>query len=850
MQQARKGDLKKAEAIYQEILQLEPNDFDALNLLASLHLQEKKYKEAVEYFGRALKINSSQPSLLNNYGLALYELQKYEDAIGSYDKAIKLNPCFIEAHYNRGHLLQKLANFEHALLSYGRVIELKPDFAEAYFFHGNVLLQLQRYGDAIQSYNKAIALKPEYPMAFNNRGLACYDMKMYDEALVNFDKTIELTPDNAETYSNKGLTLYALKRYEDAIDSYGSVISLNSCDAEGYSNIGLGLYAMERYDEAVQYYDKAIELKPDKAEMHSNRGLALFEMKRYKDAIQSYDKAIKIKPDCHFWFGELLAIAMSICNWSSFEKQRVQLVEKITNHNKAVIPFSVLSIIDSLELQQMAVSIYVKDKYPADNELHENVKHAENDKIRIGYYSSDFHNHALTHLMAELFELHDRSRFEFIAFSFGPDKSEDIMRKRVSSAFDKFLTVQSKSDKEIALLSRDLGIDIAVDLNGLTKNCRTGIFALRAAPIQVNYMGYPGTMGTEYIDYIIVDPMLIPEPSQRFYTEKIVYLPNSYQVNDSKRQIADTTFTREESGLPKTGFVFCCFNNNHKITPNTFESWMRILSNVEGSVLWLLEDNPEAVCNLRYEAAKRGVKAERLIFAKRVPPPEHLARHCLADLFLDTLPYNAHTTASDALWAGVPVLTCIGESFASRVAASLLNAIHLPELITTSYGDYEALAVELARNPEKLHDIKNRLAKNRLTTPLFDTKLFTHHIEAAYIEMYERYQADLPPEHLYIKNNCENMEKKIPTLKFEDVNTNNVQQGKNIMSEEQQISIDNVNYPLSSLTDSAKALLSNLQFTENEIARLNTLLAVTKTARATYAQALKAELQKTGTTQA
>jgi predicted O-linked N-acetylglucosamine transferase (SPINDLY family) len=297
-----------------------------------------------------------------------------------------------------------------------------------------------------------------------------------------------------------------------------------------------------------------------------------------------------------------------------------------------------------------------------------------------------------------------------------------------------------------------LEIDIAVDLKGFTKESRTDIFSFRAAPIQVNYLGYPGTMGAGYMDYIIADPTLIPEQSQQFYTEKIVYLPDSYQVNDAKRQIADKVFTRQELGLPTAGFVFCCFNNNYKITPGTFDCWMRILKRVEGSVLWLFDDNPMVSVNLRREAVRRGIDADRLVFAGRKSLPEHLARHRSADLFLDTLPYNAHTTASDALWSGLPVLTLIGESFAGRVAASLLNAVDLPELITSTEEEYEALAIELAVNPGKLDEIRLKLDRTRLAAPLFDIDLYTRHIESAYQEMYNRYHLDLLPDHIYVKS--------------------------------------------------------------------------------------------------
>jgi predicted O-linked N-acetylglucosamine transferase (SPINDLY family) len=376
------------------------------------------------------------------------------------------------------------------------------------------------------------------------------------------------------------------------------------------------------------------------------------------------------------------------------------------------------------------------------------VKRPASQKIRIGYFSADFRNHAVSLLTAELYELHDKNKFEIIAFSFGVD-DKGPMRLRLSQAFNQFIDVCDMSDLEIAKLARDLQIDIAVDLGGHTQDSRTGIFSNRAAPIQISYIGYLGTMGAEYYDYLLADETIIPDELQKFYAEKIVYLP-SYQVNDRKRLISDRQFTRQELGLPEHGFVFCCLNNNYKILPATFDGWMRILKIVVGSALWLLEDNEWSRENLKKEAEKQGIAADRLVFAERLPLPEHLARHRQADLFLDTFPCNAGATASDALWTGLPILTRMGRSFASRVAASLLNAIGLPELITNTQEEYEALAIELALNQNKLAEIKLKLANNRLTTPLFDTPLFTKNLETAYIKMMGRYQDDLQPDHISI----------------------------------------------------------------------------------------------------
>jgi predicted O-linked N-acetylglucosamine transferase (SPINDLY family) len=397
---------------------------------------------------------------------------------------------------------------------------------------------------------------------------------------------------------------------------------------------------------------------------------------------------------------------------------------------------------------QYSVSIaFSLFKHPPSNQVIGTLVNRNQNKIRIGYFSPDFKDHPVAALTVELFELHNRDQFEIIAFSFC-GFSDSVLGLRLQEAFDQFIDVSSMSDIEIAQLSANLGIDIAVDLCGHTAQSRTGIFAHRAAPIQVNYLGYPGTMGAPYFDYIIADKTLIPRESFNFYSEKIVYLPHTYQVNDRSRTISDRRFTKQELGLPETGFIFCCFNNNFKILPEMFNSWMRILLSVEKSTLWLFEDNPWAADNLKKEAAKRGVAPERLIFAQKLPRAEHLARHLYADLFLDTYPYNAHTTASDALWVGLPVLTLMGDSFASRVAASLLNAVNLPELITTNQADYESLAINLATHPQKLNALKQKLISDRLTSPLFNTALFTENIEKVYLQMHKRYQSKFKPDHM------------------------------------------------------------------------------------------------------
>ena len=548
---------------------------------------------------------------------------------------------------------------------------------------------------------------------------------------------------------NLGCLYMMQANYESACRNFYEALSISPNDIAVVVNYASALHELKRFEDAISYFNIALNLESNYFQAWCNKGNSLRALKRYDEAIIHYEKALSLNPDIEWVNGFLLHTKMNICDWTALSESSENISKKVFSNIKVALPFQLLALKDDALLNKKASEIFSQDKYPFNPILGSILRFPESQKIRIGYFSADFHNHATGYLMAELFELHDKSQVELFGFSFGPIVNDE-MRQRLLKSFDQFFEVGRKSDVEVAKLSRDLNIDIAIDLKGFTQDSRTGIFSHRAAPIQVNYLGYPSTMGTDYIDYIIADETLIPLKSQSCYSEKVVYLPNSYQVNDRKRLISEKQFTKQDLGLPENSFVFCCFNNNFKILPTTFASWMRILKAVEGSVLWLLQDNSLAVSNLKKEAQKQGVDAQRLIFADRVTLPEHLARHRQADLFLDTLPCNAHTTASDALWVGLPVLTLIGSSFAGRVAASLLSAIGLPELITYTQEEYEALAIELALHPKKLADIQLKLAKNRLTAPLFDTPLFTKNLEAAYLRMYQQYQADLLPEHIFI----------------------------------------------------------------------------------------------------
>jgi len=469
-------------------------------------------------------------------------------------------------------------------------------------------------------------------------------------------------------------------------------------------------------------------------------------LKEDYEAIENYKITLNIEENYPFAAGMLLSCKMRICDWSDYQKNIANLKNKIESHHKVSQPMPILGLIDSPKLQKQIAIQWCEKKYPKKNNSL-NIKN-NNEKIVLGYFSSDFRNHPVSLLMAEMFQLHDKNKFKTVAFYYGP-KTNDEVYLRVGNSFDKFINVSELHDEEVANLSRELRIDIAIDLNGHTARSKTGVFSYRAAPIQLSYIGYLGTMGADYYDYLVADRSIIPVELQHHYSEKIVYLP-SYQVNDSKQKIPISNISRQELNLPSDGFVYCCFNASYKITPSTFDGWMRILSLVPNSILLLYASNQSVEKNLKNEAEKRAVNPSRLIFGKKLEREAYLARYRSADLFLDTMPYNAGATASDALWAGLPVLTCMGESFASRVAGSLLNAIGLPELITKTQSDYEALAIELGNNPSKLNVIKEKLENNRWTTPLFDTPRFTKKIEEAYIKIYDRYHADLPPDHIYI----------------------------------------------------------------------------------------------------
>ena len=773
------GRLAQAEACYRRVLATNPDHADALHLLGVVAHQAGRHDLAVELVSQAIKQNGQNAAYFCSLGVALNNRGKLDEAVAAYRQAIRIKPDLAEAHSNLGNALDgqgkldeavaayrqairikpdlaeahcNLGNALHrqdkpteALASYDRALTLRPDYADALNNRGNVLQDLKRLDQALASYDRALTLRPDHAEALNNRGNALGQLNRLDEALASYDRALTLRPDHAEVLNNRGNALFGLKRYDEALASYDRALTLRPDHAEALNNRGNALRQLNRLDEALASYDRALTLRPDHAEALNNRGNALRQLNRLDEALASYDRLLDIKADHAHAFSGAADCVMRLCDWDRRTRFAADICAHVSGKKSIVSPFVLLGYSGDPALQAQCARNHIENMISSSPPPLWSGQTWRHDKLRVAYLSPDFRSHAVASSTAELFELHDRSRFEIIGVSFALDDRSE-MRKRLVAAFDDFHDVRKNSDKEVAKLLNDRRFDIAIDLAGYTQDSRPAILAHRPVPIQVNYLGFTATMGADFIDYIIADAMVLPVEHQPHYTEKVVYLPDCYHVNDRTHKIAERTPTRQEMGLPEHAFVFCCFNKNWKITPEIFDIWMRLLHQVEGSVLWLLGDNEGAERSLRKETQLRGIDPSRLVFAGRLPPAEHLARHRLADLFLDTLPYNSHTTASDALWAGLPVLTCKGEAFAGRVAASLLHAVGIPELITSNLDDYQTLALKLVRDAALLAKIKTKLARNRNMYPLFNTERFARHLEAAYMTMWETWQRGEAPK--------------------------------------------------------------------------------------------------------
>lgn len=613
------------------------------------------------------------------------------------------------------------------------------NFREALRLHG-----LGALDEAEALYRAVLAQRPVHSPSLLNLGLILKARGQYETALSLWRTAVVNNPTDPAPHVAAGKVLAMLGRVAEGARAFEAALSISPNDVDALNCHGNAMSRLGRNGDALADYDRVLTLQPDYALALINRANVMGAMGRPEEAVASYRAGLGIEPGRPEAQGAKLFQQLQICDWSDYDDAREIVARQIGEGAAADLPFSFLSHSDDPAAQLACAEIHVRGRFarrPPPLWTGEAYTH---DRIRVAYVSSDFRNHAVAHLIAGLFERHDKARFEITGYALGPP-SDDGKRRRIQAAFPTFHDVARAGDLEVARMIRAAETDIVVDLNGFTTHCRPGIFAHRPAPLQINYLGHPGTMGADFIDYIVADRHVIPPGAERFYSEQVIRLPHSYQVNDQDRVIPVDTPTRGQAGLPDEAFVLACFNANYKLNPPVFDVWMRLLAKVPGSVLWLLESNAVVVRNLRAEAQARGVSADRLVFAPKVTPEAHLARHRLADLFLDTLPYNAHTTASDALWAGLPLVTCAGNGFAARVAASLLHAVGLPDLITDSLEAYEALALDLATQPARLADLKARLAANIDTAPLFDTDLTRRHIEAAYTMAWERQRRGEPP---------------------------------------------------------------------------------------------------------
>lgn len=738
------GRLAEAESLYRQLLKTQPNNAPVLHLLGLAAYQQGDTTAAVVEIGKAVAIDSNQPDYFSNLGLALRASGQPEQALEAYRKALRLAPRDAAIHNNLGSVLHALNRQNEAEVSYRASLTLESDNPSALFNFGNLLSDLGRHAEAAQCYRQALRRMPQDADIHNNLGNALREGGQFEQALASYREALQLQPGYPAAARHMGWLLQELGRTTEAIPCYREAVRHRHDDEAAHFNLGNALREIGSFADAAACYREAIRLNPRDAEMHNNLGNALRELGQLQEAIACYRQALHVDPALHHARMHLLHQCQHACDWHDLDMLASEVRKLVREVPEAQIaPFALLAVpgVTAAEQRRCAenwVAGQYKKYEPVRERLDFSFNCAAKPKIRLGYLSADFHEHATAYLMAEVFELHDRERFEVIAYSYGPDDGS-LMRARLNLAFDRFEDVRALTAEGAAQKIHADGIDILIDLKGYTAHTRSEILALRPAPIQINYLGYPGTMGAEFVDYLIGDSVVTPKEHARFYTEKLMTMPHSYQPNDRHRPLPAKP-GRTACGLPEQGFVFCGFNQTFKILPEIFDIWMRLLREVPGSVLWLLQANSDlAAENLRREAEARGVAADRLIFAPRLPLAEHLARQQHADLLLDTLPYNAHTTASDALWMGVPVVTCMGETFATRVAASLLHAVGLPELVTTSLQDYEALALQLAQQPERSRSLKERLVANRSMAPLFDTVQFTRDLEACYQAMMVMY---------------------------------------------------------------------------------------------------------------
>jgi protein O-GlcNAc transferase len=712
-------------------------------------IELKLFDQALKSFKKAIEINDQELYYFYNLGLVQFNLEKYEDSLASFDKAIEISPGFPNVHLCKADVLVRLNENQLAEKSYQKAIELNPLLCDAHYNLGVLKLQSNNEVQALVHFNETLKIKPDFAKALNVIGIYKLNSFEYSQAIDIFSKAIEIDPNDPSFYLNRGSAYASLKKYQEAFDDYGKVIEIKSDYYQAYSNRGsILLTQLNQPEAALILFEVAIGINPDFADAHINKAEALNRLGMEELALNSFLRALEIDSNASYIIGKCLHYKMKLCDWDGLQEGIAICESMFYNNIPAAVPFDAINIMDNPEIHLLSAKLI---KSSTAKPLGEIPKRSPKSKLKIGFYSTDLYYHPVSIWLAEQLENFDKSKFELFAFSF--KTVNDPMQARLQSAFDHYIDVEKLSDVEVTQLSRDLEIDIAIDLNGQTAGARSLIFSGRAAPIQVNHIGFPGTQANNYIDYIIADESVIHKEYRQFYTEKIAYVPSAYTY-DRERKISQTPLTREQFGLPENSFVFTCQNGSQKISPEVFDVWMSILREVPNSVLWLYQPNKVALQNLCMEAEKRNVSKDRLIFCQREIVSidqekerigRYLASYKLADLFLDTWPYNAGTTAIDALWAGLPVITKAGKSMGGRMATSALTAVGMTELITNSETEYKSLAIKIAHNANLLKSLKNKLQNNVLTTSLFDPAANTKYIEKAFIEMHRKYLAGEEP---------------------------------------------------------------------------------------------------------
>jgi protein O-GlcNAc transferase len=737
----QRGDLEGAETRCRRLIAADPRFPPAHDVLGNVHLRRGAFAEAEAAFEAALRIDSAHPEFRVNLATAQLRRGLFEEAAANARRVLTRMPGHARALSVLGPALRNLKKYEEAVECGKATVAAAPQFASAHAELGAALAGAERYEEALGCYERALALAADFAEVWCAKGRVLSALRREAEAEKAMREALRLKSDFVPAHIGLGELLTAAGRLDDAALHFGRAVEIQPANAEVACALGAVLQAGFRIQAATDAYRHALAVDPDSVAALVGLGRVHLEAGRDHEAVPLLERAYELSPDEGGVLDMLVLARLQVCDWGGLEAGCQALITRIREDRITVNPFVAILAGAGSEEQCLAARRWARTVVPADAPLfHHTPVRAAGRRIRIGYLSSDLHEHAIARLTAGIFECHDRNRFETYAYSLGFDDGGPMYR-RIRAAFEHFTELEPLGSSAAARRIHADGVDILVDLNGYTTHCRTAILAYKPAPIQVNFLGYPGTMGAPFMDYIIADPVTLPFAEQAFFDERIVHLPHCYQPNDEMRTIAERHPSRSECGLPETGFVFCCFNNPNKITRDVFRLWMRVLKAVPDSVLWLLDPNATVKGNILSEVAAQGIDAGRLIFASRLPPAEHLARHRAADLFLDTLPYNAHTTASDSLWAGLPLVTCLGDSFAGRVAASLLTAVGLTDLVTRSTAEYESLAIALAGDPGLLARYRRLLEETRARAPLFDTTLFTRNLEAVYLRMWERRQA-------------------------------------------------------------------------------------------------------------